>query len=207
MATQTMVQVETATTLGRPNIPKHGIGHSAFHVVFDYKCVSTPNYLTVLHPSSSPFPSRIALLTVPSLEYSASNPPTPRSADSGSYKVASNSVRGQAAAKGELQQPETPPNVDTTASTSATRHTSSMPRNGTANFSLNLAESLSLAEPPLAWDWDIEHEDRQKERKADSAMRDTTPFEVDRRLLKDVVREKMGIEVGRIKFLSAGECC
>lgn len=35
-------------------------------------------------------------------------------------------------------------------------------------------------------------------------MRDSAPFEVDRRLLKDVVREKMGVEVGRIKFLSAG---
>ncbi|RXW22754.1 hypothetical protein EST38_g3099 [Candolleomyces aberdarensis] len=79
-----------------------------------------------------------------------------------------------------------------------------MPRNGSSNLSLNLAESLSFTEPPLAWDWDIEHEDRQRERRADAAMRDTTPFEVDRRLLKDVVREKMGIEVGRIKFLSAG---
>jgi hypothetical protein len=205
MATQTMLQVETATTLARPNIPKHGIGHSAFHVVFDYKCVSTPNYLAVLHPSSSPFLNRISLLTIPSLSYSASNPPTPRSAEPGSHKVGLNSVRGQAA-KGEVQQAETPLTVDTTASTTATRHTSSMPRNGVANLSLNLAESLSFTEPPLAWDWDIEHEDRQKERKADSAMRDTTPFEVDRRLLKEVVREKMGIEVGRIKFLSAGEC-
>lgn len=81
-----------------------------------------------------------------------------------------------------------------------------MPKNGSSHLTLNLAESLSLGqEPPLAWDWDVEHEDRQRERKADAAMRDTTPFEVDRRLLKDVVREKMGIEVGRIKFLSAGE--
>lgn len=57
---------------------------------------------------------------------------------------------------------------------------------------------------PLVWDWDIEHEDRRRERQADAVMRDAAPFEVDRRLLKDVVREKMGVEVGRIRFLSAG---
>jgi len=64
---------------------------------------------------------------------------------------------------------------------------------------------LHQDEPPLQWDWDIEHEDRRREREADAKMRDAAPFEVDRRLLKDVVREKMGKEVGRIKFLSAGE--
>jgi hypothetical protein len=30
------------------------------------------------------------------------------------------------------------------------------------------------------------------------------PFEVDRKLLKDIVGEKMGEGVGRIEFLSAG---
>ncbi|KAF6756356.1 hypothetical protein DFP72DRAFT_893953 [Ephemerocybe angulata] len=64
--------------------------------------------------------------------------------------------------------------------------------------------STPLALEPLVWDWDIEHEDRRRERAYDAALRDTMPFEVDRRLLKDVVREKMGAEVGRIKFLSAG---
>ncbi|KAF8157135.1 hypothetical protein B0H34DRAFT_712357 [Crassisporium funariophilum] len=58
--------------------------------------------------------------------------------------------------------------------------------------------------PPLEWDWAIEHADRKKERKADAALHGATPFEVDRRVLKDVVREKMGVEVGRITFLSAG---
>ncbi|PPR03721.1 hypothetical protein CVT24_007369 [Panaeolus cyanescens] len=58
--------------------------------------------------------------------------------------------------------------------------------------------------PPLEWDWTIEHADRKKERKADAALHGATPFEVDRKVLKDVVREKMGVEVGRIAFLSAG---
>lgn len=58
---------------------------------------------------------------------------------------------------------------------------------------------------PLIWNWEVEHEDRKKERKADAALHGATPFEVDRKLLKDVVREKMGVEVGRIKFLSAGQ--
>jgi len=66
-------------------------------------------------------------------------------------------------------------------------------------------EAESSSRPPLEWDWTIEHEDRKRERKADMALRDSTPFEVDRKLLKDVVREKMGTEVGRIRFLSAGE--
>ncbi|KAF8970073.1 hypothetical protein BDZ97DRAFT_1791839 [Flammula alnicola] len=60
------------------------------------------------------------------------------------------------------------------------------------------------AQPPLIWDWAIEHADRKKERKADAALHGATTFEVDRKLLKDVVREKMGVEVGRITFLNAG---
>lgn len=90
-----------------------------------------------------------------------------------------------------------------------------MPRNG-SNLSLNLQENLGnktqsrshrrneTAKPPLVWDWDVEHEDRKRERKADATLRGAAPFEVDRRVLKDVVREKMGLEVGRIRFLSAG---
>jgi len=64
--------------------------------------------------------------------------------------------------------------------------------------------------PPIEWSWPLEHADRQKERRADaSATSDSIhhsgPFEVDRRVLKDVVREKMGgVEVARIEFLSAG---
>jgi hypothetical protein len=59
--------------------------------------------------------------------------------------------------------------------------------------------------PPLQWNWEIEHADRKKERKADAALHGATPFEVDRRVLKDIVREKMGVDVGLITFLSAGE--
>jgi len=59
---------------------------------------------------------------------------------------------------------------------------------------------------PLAWDWILEHEDRKKERKVDAALHGLIPFEVDRKLLKDVVREKMGVEVARITFISSGIC-
>lgn len=59
--------------------------------------------------------------------------------------------------------------------------------------------------PPLQWNWETEHADRKKEQKADAALHGATPFEVDRRVLKDIVREKMGVDTGRITFLSAGE--
>lgn len=91
-----------------------------------------------------------------------------------------------------------------------------MPQKGT-NLSLNLQQrpekstqpqpnvSKQPTGPLLEWDWDVEHEDRKQERKGDAALRGAAPFEVDRRVLKDVVRERMGVEVGRIKFLSAGK--
>lgn len=59
--------------------------------------------------------------------------------------------------------------------------------------------------PPLQWNWETEHADRKKERKADAALHGSTPFHVDRSILKDIVREKMGVDVGTIAFLSAGE--
>ncbi|KAJ7637324.1 hypothetical protein DFH06DRAFT_1002658 [Mycena polygramma] len=58
--------------------------------------------------------------------------------------------------------------------------------------------------PPLEWDWDIEHADRRREAQADAALHGATPFEVDRRVLKDVVLEHMRTPVARIVFLSAG---
>lgn len=67
------------------------------------------------------------------------------------------------------------------------------------------AASATPRRPPLEWNWEIEHADRKKERKADAALHGATPFEVDRRVLKDIVREKMGVDVGLITFLSAGE--
>lgn len=60
--------------------------------------------------------------------------------------------------------------------------------------------SLSVIE----WDWDVEHHDRRLEAKADAALHGAQPFQVDRRVLKDVVREMTGCEVGRIHFLSSG---
>jgi hypothetical protein len=58
----------------------------------------------------------------------------------------------------------------------------------------------------IEWDWDVEHEDRRVEADADAAMHGAQPFQVDRKVLKDVVREETGTEVGRIKFLSSGKC-
>lgn len=75
-------------------------------------------------------------------------------------------------------------------------------------LSLNLKNGLASRRPQapqLEWDWDIEHADRKREAKADAALHGATPFQVDRRVLKDVVHEKAGIEVGKITFLSAGE--
>ena len=57
---------------------------------------------------------------------------------------------------------------------------------------------------PIEWSWEVEHEDRRRENKADAAVHGAQPFMVDRRLLKDVVREKLECEVGRIQFLSSG---
>ncbi|EIW77328.1 hypothetical protein CONPUDRAFT_84449 [Coniophora puteana RWD-64-598 SS2] len=68
-------------------------------------------------------------------------------------------------------------------------------------------ETAASSGAPVEWDWDIEHADRARENKADAAqpLHDAAvPFQVDRRVLKDVVREKTGAEVGRIKFISSG---
>ncbi|KAJ7190686.1 hypothetical protein GGX14DRAFT_603637 [Mycena pura] len=54
----------------------------------------------------------------------------------------------------------------------------------------------------LEWDWDIEHADRKRE--AAATVHGAMPFEVDRRVLKDVVFEHMKTPVARIVFLSAG---
>jgi hypothetical protein len=59
--------------------------------------------------------------------------------------------------------------------------------------------------PKIVWNWDIEHADRKREAKADAAFHSQHPFQVDRKLLKDVVRERLDTEVGRIVFLSSGE--
>ncbi|KAJ6529127.1 hypothetical protein DFH09DRAFT_1285340 [Mycena vulgaris] len=65
-------------------------------------------------------------------------------------------------------------------------------------------DSQNATAPPLEWDWDIEHADRKREAQADAALHGATPFEVDRRILKDVVLEHMKTPVARIVFLSAG---
>jgi hypothetical protein len=64
------------------------------------------------------------------------------------------------------------------------------------------------AKPPVVidWDWNLEHTDRKREAKADSAIHGAQPFIVDRNLLRDVIKEKMDCRVGRITFLSSGVC-
>ena len=56
----------------------------------------------------------------------------------------------------------------------------------------------------LEWDWDLEHQDRAQEAKADAAVHNAQPFLVDRRVLKDVVKENFKIDVARIVFLTSG---
>ncbi|TFK25349.1 protein kinase subdomain-containing protein PKL/CAK/Fmp29 [Coprinopsis marcescibilis] len=138
----------------------------------------------------------------------------------GHYTSGSNSVPISSNLKGEPTETNLDKHalLDTTTTTtqiSPLPNHSVMQRNG-RKPKLNLVDiplpehapvSPTLPQPlppPLNWDWDIEHEDRRLERKADAAYHHEIPFEVDRRLLKDVVREKMGSEVGRIKFLSSG---
>jgi len=57
----------------------------------------------------------------------------------------------------------------------------------------------------LQWDWDLEHQDRAKEARADGAFHHVQPFHVDRNVLKDVVKEKLQVDIARIVFLSSGE--
>jgi len=62
----------------------------------------------------------------------------------------------------------------------------------------------SFSTTVIQWDWDVEHRDRQLEAKTEAALHGAQPFQVDRRVLRDVVREITGCEVGRIHFLSSG---
>jgi hypothetical protein len=66
--------------------------------------------------------------------------------------------------------------------------------------------SVNHAKPPaiFEWDWPLEHADRKRESKADSAVHGAPIFYVDRNILRDVIKEKMECRVGRITFLSSG---
>lgn len=68
-----------------------------------------------------------------------------------------------------------------------------------------LVDTDDQSSEPIEWDWDVEAEDRDRERQVDHDLQGAPIFQVERRVLKDVVREKMDCEAGRIKFLSAGE--
>ncbi|KAK7437467.1 hypothetical protein VKT23_018538 [Stygiomarasmius scandens] len=67
-----------------------------------------------------------------------------------------------------------------------------------------VSQPPSPDEDVLEWSWEAEHADRKREANLDASMHHETPFEVDRKLLKDVVFEKMGVAVLRIMFLSSG---
>jgi len=65
--------------------------------------------------------------------------------------------------------------------------------------------SVNHAKPAaIEWDWALEHADRKRETKADSAVHGAPIFYVDRNILRDVIKEKMECRVGRIAFLSSG---
>lgn len=53
----------------------------------------------------------------------------------------------------------------------------------------------------LEWDWDAEYADRAREKRHDGT---DTSFQIDRRVLRDVVKEKLSAEVARIRFMSSG---
>jgi hypothetical protein len=70
------------------------------------------------------------------------------------------------------------------------------------------APNMTLTDFPkpsvVEWNWDLEQADRKREAKADSAVHGVQPFLVDRNLLRDVIRERLGYRVGRITFLNSG---
>lgn len=87
-----------------------------------------------------------------------------------------------------------------------------MSLNGHRTTTTRLPGTVPLPPPPtpssyvpLPWVTDAEHADRRREADADAALHDAPPFPVDRRVLKDIVREKTHADVGRITFLSAGK--
>lgn len=56
----------------------------------------------------------------------------------------------------------------------------------------------------LEWDWALEHADRTRESRLDAAGGVGDIFQIDRKALRDAVKEKMGGEVVRIRFISSG---
>lgn len=75
-----------------------------------------------------------------------------------------------------------------------------------SSSSLDANMSLSLRPPrpakKLEWDWDVEHADRAREARLDGA----DALQVDRRVMREIVKEHMGADVVRIRFISSGMC-
>lgn len=59
-------------------------------------------------------------------------------------------------------------------------------------------------EETVQWSWEFDQEDRKREAEADRTFKDYGVLQVERAVLKAVVKEKMGAEVVRIVFLSSG---
>jgi hypothetical protein len=79
------------------------------------------------------------------------------------------------------------------------------------SFSQPLSSFIPIVTPTnhakpaaIEWDWGLEHVDRKREAKADSAVHGAPSFQVDRNILRDVVKERLECRVGRITFLSSG---
>jgi hypothetical protein len=68
-----------------------------------------------------------------------------------------------------------------------------------------MSNSANSQKFKVEWSWELEHADRMKEAKADAAFHGLHPFQIDRKVLRDIVREALGTDVGRIVFLSSGE--
>jgi hypothetical protein len=81
-----------------------------------------------------------------------------------------------------------------------------VPHSNTTNTNnvLSAAPAIMNGTAAIEWDWGLEHADRKRETKADSAVHGAPPFHVDRNILRDVIKEKMDCRVGRIEFLNSG---
>lgn len=65
---------------------------------------------------------------------------------------------------------------------------------------LGSEKSSAATRAPLVWDWEADQADRERERRADG----DNSFQVDRRVLRDVVKEVLSVEVVQIRFISSG---
>ena len=72
----------------------------------------------------------------------------------------------------------------------------------TPGASLLPERSPTVTSIKLEWDPDIDLADRVREKRHDGA---DTSFQLDRRIMREIVKEKLGHEVARIRFISSGK--